>query len=277
LGDLGYVEGKNLVLEYRSLEGQIERVPEIVAELALLGVDVIVTTSNPVTVRVKQATTTIPIVMGTSGSFVEAGLVQSLARPGGNVTGLTIDGGPQSEGKRLELLRDTVPQISRVAFIGSKADWEYPIGRAVQHTAQVLGLTLVLAEHPTSAPPNDYAAALAMAAQRKADALFAAAGSPSFTHRRLLADFATKNRLPAVHLSREFVVDGGLMSYGPSLTDLYRRAAGYVDRILRGTKPADLRVEQPTKYELIVNRKAANALDLTIPQSVLLRVDEVIQ
>ena len=277
LTELGYVEGKTLVLEYRSLEGRLDRVPEIVVELTRLNVDVIVTTNNPVTLRVKQATTTVPIVMGTSGTPVEAGLVQSLARPGGNVTGLTVDGGPDSEGKRLELLREAVPGISRVAFIGSHADWEDPIGRAVQRAAQALGLTLVLAEHPISAPPDDYAAALATTTQRRVDALFAAAGSPSFTHRRLLSDFAAKHRLPAVHLSREFAVDGGLMSYGPSLADLYRRAAGYVDLILKGAKPADLPVEQPTKFELILNLKTAKALGLAIPPAVLARADEIIQ
>jgi ABC-type uncharacterized transport system substrate-binding protein len=203
--------------------------------------------------------------------------VQSLARPGGNVTGLTMDVGPEIETKRLELLRMIAPEISRVAFVGSKADWEDPIGRAVQHAGRALALRVVLAEYPVGPTSHDYEAALAAVTREKADAVFAAVGGPTFAYRRVLAEFAAKNRLPAASNFREFVVAGGLMSYGPSLADMYRRVAGYVDKILKGAKPADLPIEQPTKFELIINLKTAKALGLTIPRSLLLRADEVIQ
>jgi putative ABC transport system substrate-binding protein len=238
LAELGYVEGRSVLLELRSAEGRSERVPQIVAELVHLKIDVILTTTNAVALGVKQATPTVPIVMGTVWSPVEAGLVQSLARPGGNLTGLTLDAGPESEAKRLELLRDSFPEISRVAYIGRKADWDSPFGASVQRAAHALGLRLVLAEHQSS----DYAPAFSVVAREKADALFPSNGGYSYTHRRVLADFALKSRLPMIHFDRSFIGDGGLMSYGPSVADLYRRAAGYVDKILKGAKPTDLPV-----------------------------------
>jgi putative ABC transport system substrate-binding protein len=265
LEELGYVQGRNILLEYRSAEGRVERVPQIVAELIRLKVDVILTTTNRVALHVKQEATTVPIVMGTVSNPVEVGLVQSLARPGGNLTGLTLDVGPQNEGKRLELLRETAPGISRVAFIGLKADWEDPLGSAVQRAAQALGLKLILAEHQS----GNYSPAFAVVTRERADAVFLTVSGYSYTHRRVLADFALKSRLLAIYLAREFAVDGGLMSYGPSIPDLYRRAAGYVDRILKGAKPADLPIEQPTKFELVINLRTARALGLTIPPAVL--------
>jgi putative ABC transport system substrate-binding protein len=265
------------VVEVRSAEGRIERIPEIVAELVRLRVDVIVVSTSRVAERVKQATSTVPIVITSGSTLAELGLVQSLARPGGNVTGLTVDTGPEVEAKRLELLREVASGISRVAFVGSKAEWESPMGRAVRHGGRALGVRLVLAEHPASVTRPDYEAALAVVTRERADAVYAAYGAASFAYRQVLAEFAAKNRLPAVASYREFPVAGGLMSYGPSLADLYRRAGGYVAKILRGAKPADLPIEQPTKFELIINLKTAKSLGLTIPPAVLARADEVLE
>ncbi len=277
LSELGYTEGQNLLVELRSAEGRIERIPEIVAEFVRLRVDVIVVSTSRVAHRAKQATSTVPIVITSGSTLAELGLVQSLARPGGNVTGLTVDTGPEIEAKRLELLREVASGISRVAFVGSKADWEGPMGQAVHHGGRALALRLVLAEHPASARRPDYEAALAVVTRQRADALFVASGGPGFAHRQVLVEFAAKNRLPAVSSYREFPVAGGLMSYGPSLADLYRRAAGYVARILKGAKPADLPIEQPTKFELVINLKTAKSIGLTIPPAVLARADEVLE
>jgi len=188
-----------------------------------------------------------------------------------------MDTGPEIEAKRLELLREVAPGISRVAFVGSKADWESPMGHAVQHGGRTLGLRLVLAEHPLSATRPDYEAALAVVTRERPDALFVASGGPGFAYRQVLVEFAAKNRLPAVAPYREFPVAGGLMSYGPSLADLYRRAGGYVAKILKGAKPADLPVEQPTKFEFVINLKTAKALGLTIPPAVVARADEILE
>jgi putative ABC transport system substrate-binding protein len=277
LSELGYTEGQNLIVDVRSAEGRIERIPEIVAEFARLRVDVIVVSTSQVAHRVKQATSTVPIVITSGTTLAELGLVQSLARPGGNVTGLTMDTGPEFEAKRLELLREVAPGISRVAFVGSKADWESPIGQAVKQGGRVLALRLVLAEYPVSVTRRDYEAALAVVTRERADALFVASGGPGFAYQKALVTFAVKNRLPAVAPYRAFPVAGGLMSYGPSLVDLYRRAAGYVDKILKGAKPADLPIEQPTKFELYINLKTAKSIGLTIPPTVLARADVVLE
>jgi putative tryptophan/tyrosine transport system substrate-binding protein len=277
LSQLGYTKGQNLEVEVRSAEGRLERIPAIVEEFVRLRVEVIVVSTSRVAHRVKQATSTLPIVITSGSTLAELGLVQSLARPGGNVTGLTVDTGPEVEAKRLELLREVAAGISRVAFVGSKADWESPMGQAVQHGGRALGLRLVLAEHPVSVTRPAYEVALAVMARERADAVFVAAGGPGFAYRQVLAEFAAKNRLPAVAPYREFPVAGGLMSYGPSLADLYRRAAGYVAKILNGAKPADLPIEQPTKFEFVINLKTAKALGLTIPPAVLARADEVIE
>ena len=273
LRSLGYVEGQNLVFERRSAEGKFERFAEIVAELVRLKTDVIVTVSTPMAQAAKQVTTTVPIVMAVSVSPVEAGLVASLARPGGNITGLTTNTGPEIEGKRLELLRDALPRISRLAYLGMKTDWEGPSGESVKAAAKALNVTLLHAQHT----PNEYAGAFALIARQRPDALFVADSGPAFAHRRLIVEFAVKNRLPGTYARREFVEAGGLMSYGVSSPDLFRRAAGYVDKILKGANPADLPIEQPTKFELVINLKTAKALGLTIPQSILIRADEVIQ
>ncbi|MBI2543987.1 MAG: ABC transporter substrate-binding protein [Candidatus Rokubacteria bacterium] len=273
LRSLAYVEGQNLVFERRSAEGKFERFAEIVAELVRLKTDVIVTIGNTMTQAAKQVTTTVPIVMATSDSPIEAGLVASLARPGGNITGLTTNTGPEIEGKRLELLRDALPKISRVAYLGMKTDWEGPPGESVKAAAKALNVTLLHAEHT----PNQYAGAFAVIARQRPDALFVGSSAPAYAHRRLITEFAVKNRLSGTYPFREFVEAGGLMSYGVSVSDLFRRAAGYVDKILKGANPADLPIEQPTKFELVINLKTAKSLGLTIPPSVLVRADEVIR
>jgi len=273
LRSLGYVEGQNLVFERRSAEGKFERFTEIVAELVRLKVDVIVAPNLPAALAAKNATTTIPIVMAIAGDPVGLGLVASLARPGGNITGLTSNTGPEIEGKRLELLKDALPRISRVAYLGMKTDWGGPLGESAKAAAKALNLTLLHAQHA----PNEYAGAFALIARQRPDALLVATSAPAYAHRRLIVEFAVKNRLPGMYGWREFVEAGGLMSYGASLSDLLRRAAGYVDKILKGAKPGDLPIEQPTKFELVINLKTAKALGLTIPPPVLVRADEVIR
>jgi putative tryptophan/tyrosine transport system substrate-binding protein len=280
LRELGYVEGRNLVLEWRSSEGSNERFADFAAEFVRLNVDLIVAVGNPAAQAAKKATNTIPIVMTFSNSPDQVGLVASLARPGGNVTGLTNDTGPEIVGKMLQLLKETVPTISRVATLRSSGEtgiWFEKSGapvREVDAAGQGLGLTLVPIE---ARGPDDFATAFAAAAQGRAQALLVAPTGLAFAHRRLIFEFAAKQRLPAVYASREYAEDGGLMSYGVDSKDLIRRATVYIDRILKGAKPADLPVEQPTKFELVINLKTAKALGLTIPQSLLLRADQVIE
>jgi ABC-type uncharacterized transport system substrate-binding protein len=271
---LGYVEGQNLILERRSAEGRFERFGDIMRELVALNVDVLVTSANPVTREARRLTTTIPIVMAFSVDPVGFGLVASLARPGGNVTGLSGDAGPGLEGKQLELLKEALPKIARVALLGSRSEWESPRGQSVRAAAPALGLTLLHAESAA----NDYTRAFTTIARERPDALFVGAFGPElFANRQRIADFATQSRVPSMGWTRGFTEAGGLMSYGVNGPELARRAAGYVDRILKGAKPADLPVEQPTKFELVINLKTAKALGLTIPPSVLARADEVIQ
>ena len=275
LRTLGYVEGQNLILERRSSEGRDERFGDIVAELVRLKADVIVTRSDAMARAAKSETTTVPIVMATSRDPVGEGLVQSLARPGGNITGLTVVVGPELEAKRLELLRAMLPGVSRVAYLASKEfkDWESPSGKSVRTAAQALGVTLVLAEFT----PHQYTDAFTRISRARAEALFVSWTPAAYADRALIVDFATRTRLPSMFRNRESVELGGLMSYGANVSDRYRRAATYVDKILKGAKPADLPVEQPTKFELVINLKTAKAIGLKIPQSLLLRADEVIQ
>ncbi len=272
---LGYVEGQNLILERRSAEGRFERFGDIVAELVRLKADVIVTVGDPMTRAAKAVATTVPIVMASSNNPVGVGLVQSLARPGGNITGVTMQVGPELEAKRLELLREMLPGVSRVAYLSSKEDkeWEGPQGKSVRTAAQALGVTLVLAEFT----PRQYTDAFALISRARAEALFVSRTPTAYVDRALIVDFATRARLPSMFGFREAVELGGLMSYGANLDDIFRRAATYVDKILKGAKPADLPVEQPTKFELVINLKTAKALGLTIPLSLLLRADEVIE
>ena len=273
LGTLGYVEGRNLVFERRSAEGKVERFRDILEEFLDLKVDVIVTVGDVMAQRAKEVTTTVPIVMASSENPVEMGLVASLARPGGNITGLTRSSSPEIEGKRVELLKEALPKISRVALLGMKIDWEGPFGKSAQAAARVLGITLLHAEHTF----DQHADAFAMISRTRPDALLVVNNVANFARRRLIADFATKSRLPGMGAWQEFAEAGGLMSYGTNVPDQYRRAAEYVDRILKGAKPADLPIEQPTKFELVVNLKTAKALGITIPQSILVRADRVIE
>ncbi|HZM36228.1 MAG TPA: ABC transporter substrate-binding protein [Burkholderiales bacterium] len=273
LRKLGYAEGKNLVLERRSAEGRSERIEGILKDLLRREMDVIVTAGNDVPRMLMRMTGTVPIVMATSRSPLESGLVTSLARPEGNVTGLSIDAGAQIEARRLDLLTQVLPGISRVAFLGTRNDWGEPLGQATRAAASTLGVALSHVEVTL----GHYEQAFATLARERPDAVFVANSASNFAHRARIADFLLKSRLPAVHPFREIAEGGGLMSYGANVPDLYRRAAGYVDRILKGIEPGELPVEQPTKYDLVINLKTAALLDVTIPQSLLLQADELLR
>ena len=276
LRDLGYVEGRNVVIEYRDAEGHFERLPALAAELVALKVDVIVAADTPHALAAKQATRTIPIVLTAAGDPVASGLVTSLARPGGNVTGLS-NVSPDLVGKRLELLKQAVPGVSRVAALwhpGAGGErLERDMLKEVEVAARALGVQLQFFE---ARGPVDFDRAFSEMARARAGALTVLPSVMLFTERRRLVDLAAKNRLPAVYTAREYVDAGGLMSYGTNGLDLFRRAATYVDKILKGAKPGDLPVEQPTKFELFINLKAAKALGLTIPQSVLGLADQLV-
>lgn len=271
LRELGYVEGQNILLEYRWAGGNPDRLPALAAELVRLNVNVIVTGGEQAILAAKRATGTIPIVMGASNDPVGAGLVASLARPGGNVTGMTILS-PELSQKRLELLKEVVPRASRVAvlynpaFPGTALDL-----RQTRDAARTLGLALHDVEVQR---PAELEAAFATARER-AEALIPLA-DPFFTaHHARIVDLARKHRLPGVYYWKEYVAAGGLMSYGPSLRELYRRAATHVDKILKGARPGDLPVEQPTTFELVINLTTAKTFGLTIPRSVMARADQV--
>ena len=274
LRDLGYVEGRNIAIEYRWAEGRVERFPDLAVELVRLKVDVIVATTSPAAHAAKDATRTIPIVTVLAGDPVGSGLVASLARPGGNVTGLTsmsVELGP----KLLQLLREAVPKVSRVAVLSNPGNQFAALQlREVEVAARVLGVQLQLLE---ARGPEQFDSAFAAMAKERAGALLVLTDPLFFFHRTRIADLAAKSRLPAIYALRAHVEAGGLMAYAPSLDDLLRRAATYVAKILKGANPADLPVEQPTKFELVVNMKTARALGLTIPPSVLLRADHVIE
>jgi len=277
LRDLGYVEGHNLVIEYRDAAGKLERLPALAAELVALKIDVIVAVSTPAALAAKQATRTLPIVFTAAADPVASGLVASLARPGGNVTGSAfID--PELVGKCLEQLKQAVPGVSRVAVLwqpgGQGERTEKDLLKAAEVAARALGVRLQFVE---ARGPKDFDRAFSDMTRARADALTVLTGSMLFGERRRLVDLAAKNRLATVFLYREGAAAGGLMAYGPNVADLFRRAATYVDRILKGEKPGDLPIEQPTKYELIINLKTAKALGLTIPPSLLQRADQVIE
>ena len=277
LRDLGYVEGRNLVIEYRDAEGKADRLPALAAELVALKVDVIVASGTLAALAAKQTTRTLPIVFSPAGDPVGSGLVTSLARPGGNVTGLSAFA-PELVGKRLELLKQAVPGVSRVAVLWQPGAFGERTEKDILKRAEVAGRDLHLPlQFVEARGPADFARAFSDMSIARADALTVLASNMFVSEGRRLVDLAAAKRLPAVYSARELVDAGGLMSYGANLADLNRRAATYVDRILKGTKPADLPVEQPAKFELILNLKTAKALGLTIPQAVLGRADEVIQ
>jgi ABC-type uncharacterized transport system substrate-binding protein len=275
LSQLGYVDGRNLVIEARWSQGFTDRLPAFAVELVQRNVDVIVASGNLATRAAKDATSTIPIVMAVSGYPDTLGLVQSLARPGGNVTGLS-NLAAQLQGKRLELLKETAPQVSRVAWFWSATnpfETTFAENPNVVMAAGALGLSYRFIE---VRGPDDFPAAFGAAVESKADAVMALGNPVTFAGRRLIAEFALSHRLPSIFEEQLFVEAGGLMSYGPNFIDMFRRAATYVDKILKGAKPADLPIEQPTRFDLVVNRKTAGILRLTIPSSVLLRADRVI-
>ncbi len=272
LRDRGWVEGKNLSIEYRYAEGNIDRFPDLAADLVRLTVDVIVVFGSTAAVAAQKATRAIPIVAVAMGDPIAVGLAESLARPGGNVTGLS-QMGPELVGKRLELLKEMVPKLSRVAVLwnpqapASTLSW-----KELQLPARQLGVQLHSLEVRS---PNEFDQAFEAATRARAGALFILA-NPLFSTNRI-ARFAAKSRLPSIYVFSEFVDAGGLVSYGPDRADMYRRAATYVDKILKGAKPGDLPVEQPTKFELVINLKTAKALGITIPRTVLFRADRVIE
>ncbi len=272
LHELGWAEGKNIVTERRFSGEKQERLRDLAAKLARLNVDVIVTATTPATLAAKNATTTIPIVM-LAGDPVGAGLVGSLARPGGNITGLSLLN-PATGGKRVELLKEILPGATRLGVLGNPTNpWTALMVKEIEVAARTLGMQLQRLEVER---PTDFEAAFGAAIRGRAAALLVLEDGLNFAYMATIVGLAAKNRLPAAYGYREYVDAGGLMSYGVNVPDLYRRAATYVDKILKGAKPADLPVEQPTKYELAINLKTAKALGLTIPPSLLLRADEVI-
>jgi putative ABC transport system substrate-binding protein len=275
LRELGWIEGQSIVIEYRSAEGQLERLPTLAAELVRLKLDVIVATPTPAALAAKSATGTIPIVGVSLADPVGLGLIPSLARPAGNVTGVSYSVGADIFGKDLELLKEVVPKVQRVAVLSNPDSPAQPlIISNIKGAARSLGLQLQLVD---ARGPGDFDGAFAAMARERAGALLVVTDPVFIPHRARLVNLAAKNRLPSIFTQRADVEAGGLMSYGPNFADMYRRAATYVDKILKGARPADLPVEQPTKFELVINLKTAKALDVTIPPSLLPRADEVIQ
>ena len=274
LRELGYVEGKNILIEQRYAEGQLNHMNELAAELVRLKVDVIVTIGPAATRPAKEATTAIPIVMGVDDDPVGNGFVASLARPGGNITGLASLA-PEIGGKQLELLKEIVPRLSRVAVLGTSTQpGNAQSLREAEVAAQALAVKL---QYLDVLSPKDIEPVFRTASNGRAEAVLVLRASVFFSHRKQIVDLAAKRQLPAMYYTTEYVEEGGLMTYGVSITDLFRRAATYVDKILKGAKPAELPIEQPTKFELVVNLKTAKRIGLTIPPNVLARADKVIK
>jgi putative tryptophan/tyrosine transport system substrate-binding protein len=270
---LGYVEGQNFALERRSAAGRVERFGDIVAELVEGKVDALVTVNDDMTQAARRVTQTVPIVMVASWDPIAAGFAVSLARPSGNVTGFTTQAGPEIRAKQLQLIKELVPRMTRVAFLGMASDWESDEGKAVRAAARNLNVTLLHAQHS----PLNYVDAFSFIARERPNALYISRNAANFAQRQLIAEFAAEHRIPSQSGGREHPEAGGLISYGLDLRDNYRRAAGYIDKIFRGAKPADLPIEQPTKFELVINLRTARALGLTVPPSLLARADEVIE
>ena len=274
LVELGYVEGRSIAIEYREAQGKYERLPDLAAELVRLKVDVIVGATVPTIQAARQATKTIPIVMTLIADPVATGLVANVARPAGNITGLSTMA-PDLMGKQLELLREVLPKASRVAVLWNPANPSNALQlREAQDAARALGVRLQPLE---VRDPTEFEKAFAAMTRERAGALLVLSDSTLLTQRERIADLAAKSRLPAVSGVRAHAEAGGLIAYGANIFDIWRRAATYVDKILKGAKPGDLPVEQPTKFELVINLKTARAIGLTIPQSLLLRADEIIQ
>jgi len=272
LRDLGWIEGQNLQIEYRYAEGKNERLTDLAADLVRLKVDLIVTTGGTATNAAKQATRLIPIVFTQVGAPEKQGFVASLARPGGNITGLS-NIAEELSGKRLELLKEALPKISRVAVLWDSATGGHS-SKSTEEAARLLGVQLQILE---ATGRNDFDRAFEAATKGRAGAMTVLSSGVFHTHREALVGFSTKNRLPAVYDHKDYTETGGLMSYGPDVPVLFRRAAIYVDKILKGAKPADLPVEQPMKFELVINLKTAKQIGLTIPPNVLVRADRVIK
>jgi ABC-type uncharacterized transport system substrate-binding protein len=271
---LGYEEGRNIAIEYRWAEGKYERFPALIAELIASKAEVIVTAGTPASLAVKTATASIPVVMIAVGEPVATGLVASLARPGGNITGVTSIS-PEIEGKRLELLREVMPDLAHIAVLWNAGSPVQVIQESeTRVAAQALGMKMLSLGVRTL---EEIEGAFATMLRERPEALFVLADRLFLHHRKRIMDFAVQHRLPGVHAYRELVEVGGLMSYGPSYADMHRRAATYVVRILKGEKPADLPVERPVKFELVLNLKTAKALGLEVPPTLLTRADEVIE
>jgi putative ABC transport system substrate-binding protein len=273
LRELGYVEGKNFVIEYRYAEGKIDRLAALAAEFVRLNVDVIVTNGSPPTRAAKEATSTIPIVMTQDADPIGSRHVASLARPGGNITGLS-NLSPEISAKRLELLKEIVPRLFRVAAIGTSSQSTAQQLKDTELAAKEFGVGL---QYLDVQDPKDIPTALQAAINGRAEAVLVLQSGVLNSQRKQIVELTVKNRIPAIYYAPEWVEDGGLMSYSPNIADLFRRAASYVDRILKGAKPAEMPVEQPTKFELVINLKTAKQIGLTIPPSVLARADKVIR
>jgi putative ABC transport system substrate-binding protein len=276
LRELGYVDGRTMKFEFYSAEGKPGQIDEIAARVLKTPPDAILAAgggANEVAHAFARLTRIVPIVMANSSDPVPQGLVASLARPGGNITGFTGNTGPEFEAKRLQLLREVAPQANRVAYLGLKLDWESPAALGVRSAAERLGMTLLHAEHT----PTNYDDAFGFIAREQVRGLFVARNPWNFSNRRGITGFAADRRMAAVYPTREFAEVEGLISYGPSLYDLYRRAAGHVDKILKGASPAELPVEQPIKFELVINLKTAKALGLIIPSALTALADEVME
>ena len=278
LRDLGYVEGQNIAFAYRYAEGNLDRLPDLAAEIVRLPVDMILAGGLTSALAAKQATTTIPIVFFQATDPVGRGLVASLARPGGNITGVAIDGGPEIFGKRLELLKEAVPTVSRVAILAGQVRTPTydAVEKAQESAARALGLTLRYFYLQRLEAFTEWVFPAITADTHTIDALHAA-GPLSNTYRRQIADFALQHRLPMIGIRRNFAEAGSLLAYGATNAEVYHRTAAVVDKILKGAHPADLPVEQPTKYELVINLKTAQALGLTMPPTLLFQADEVIR